>query len=112
MLVAANYPTFDLANYSSELVEKGDDPLHPFLDAQLAANLKHEVIAGHLNGLGHIHHAVVAPVLAIDPYRYEPQVLDSINIKDENLEAVKTGMLKMAQSSRQSRWPSGGRQRQ
>ena len=33
-------------------------------------------------------------------YRYEPQVLDSINIKDENLEAVKTGMLKMAQSSR------------
>lgn len=32
-------------------------------------------------------------------YRYEPQVLDSIEIKDENLEAVKVGMLKMAQSS-------------
>ena len=33
-------------------------------------------------------------------YQYEPQVLDSIDIKDENLEAVKVGMLKMAQSNR------------
>lgn len=33
-------------------------------------------------------------------YRYEPQVLDEIEIKDENLNAVKAGMLKMAQSNR------------
>ena len=31
-LTAASYPTFDLANYASELAEKGDDPLHPFLN--------------------------------------------------------------------------------
>lgn len=33
-------------------------------------------------------------------YQYEPQVLDELNIKDENLDAVKVGMLKMAQSNR------------
>lgn len=32
VLTAASYPTFDLANYASELAEKGDDPLHPFLN--------------------------------------------------------------------------------
>ena len=32
VLTAASYPTFDLANYASELTEKGDDPLHPFLN--------------------------------------------------------------------------------
>lgn len=32
VLAAASYPTFDLANYASELAEKGDDPLHPFLN--------------------------------------------------------------------------------
>ena len=32
VLAAASYPTFDLANYADELAEKGDDPLHPFLN--------------------------------------------------------------------------------
>lgn len=32
VLAAASYPTFDLANYAAELAEKGDDPLHPFLN--------------------------------------------------------------------------------
>lgn len=36
VLVAANYPTFDLANYAAELKEKGDDPLHPFLNRALS----------------------------------------------------------------------------
>ena len=35
VLAAANYPTFDLANYASELREKADDPLHPFLNRAL-----------------------------------------------------------------------------
>ena len=35
VLTAANYPTFDLTNYASELVEKADDPLHPFLNRAL-----------------------------------------------------------------------------
>lgn len=35
VLVAANYPTFDLTNYASELKEKEDDPLHPFLNRAL-----------------------------------------------------------------------------
>ena len=35
VLAAANYPTFDLANYASELREKADDPLHPFLNRTL-----------------------------------------------------------------------------
>lgn len=35
VLAAANYPTFDLINYASELVEKADDPLHPFLNRAL-----------------------------------------------------------------------------
>lgn len=35
VLVAANYPTFDLANYASELQEKADDPLKPFLNRAL-----------------------------------------------------------------------------
>ena len=35
VLAAANYPTFDLANYASELKEKADDPLHPFLNRAL-----------------------------------------------------------------------------
>lgn len=35
VLTAASYPTFDLANYASELTEKGDDPLHPFLNRAL-----------------------------------------------------------------------------
>lgn len=32
VLAAASYPTFDLTNYAAELAEKGDDPLHPFLN--------------------------------------------------------------------------------
>ena len=32
VLAAASYPTFDLTNYASELAEKGDDPLRPFLN--------------------------------------------------------------------------------
>ena len=32
-------------------------------------------------------------------YRYEPQVLDEIEIQEENLKAVKSGMLAMAQST-------------
>ena len=36
VLVAANYPTFDLANYADELKEKEDDPLHPFLNRALS----------------------------------------------------------------------------
>lgn len=32
VLAAATYPTFDLSNYASELKEKGDDPLRPFLN--------------------------------------------------------------------------------
>ncbi len=35
VLTAASYPTYDLANYASELTEKGDDPLHPFLNRAL-----------------------------------------------------------------------------
>ena len=35
VLVAANYPTFDLANYASELREKAEDPLKPFLNRAL-----------------------------------------------------------------------------
>ena len=35
VLVAANYPTFDLTNYASELKEKADDPLKPFLNRAL-----------------------------------------------------------------------------
>ena len=35
VLAAASYPTYDLANYASELTEKGDDPLHPFLNRAL-----------------------------------------------------------------------------
>lgn len=35
VLVAANYPTFDLANYADELKEKADDPLKPFLNRAL-----------------------------------------------------------------------------
>ena len=35
VLAAANYPTFDLTNYASELVEKAEDPLHPFLNRAL-----------------------------------------------------------------------------
>ena len=35
VLVAANYPTFDLANYAGELAEKADDPLKPFLNRAL-----------------------------------------------------------------------------
>ena len=35
VLTAASYPTFDLANYASELTEKGNDPLHPFLNRAL-----------------------------------------------------------------------------
>ena len=244
VLVAANYPTFDLANYSSELVEKGDDPLHPFLNRALSGlyppgstfkmitaiagleegiitpktKIKDEgrytywtdvnppqcwiyrqyrsyhgmvdvakaievscnyfmfevgrqlgidrldeyaarfglgeetgielgektgVVAGpaYTQSLGSTWYEGSVTSVAIGQestqvtpiqlanyiatlvnggtrhaahflkeaksndfsqvtYRYEPQVLDSINIKDENLEAVKTGMLKMAQSSR------------
>ena len=36
VLVAANYPTFDLANYADELKEKEEDPLHPFLNRALS----------------------------------------------------------------------------
>lgn len=35
VLVAANYPTFDLTNYADELKEKADDPLKPFLNRAL-----------------------------------------------------------------------------
>ena len=35
VLVAANYPTFDLSNYATELKEKEEDPLHPFLNRAL-----------------------------------------------------------------------------
>ena len=35
VLVAANYPTFDLANYAAELREKAEDPLKPFLNRSL-----------------------------------------------------------------------------
>ena len=35
VLVAANYPTFDLANYAAELKEKAEDPLKPFLNRAL-----------------------------------------------------------------------------
>lgn len=35
VLAAASYPTFDLTDYAAELAEKGDDPLHPFLNRAL-----------------------------------------------------------------------------
>ena len=35
VLVAANYPTFDLTNYAAELREKAEDPLKPFLNRSL-----------------------------------------------------------------------------
>lgn len=35
VLVAANYPTFDLTNYADELKEKAEDPLKPFLNRAL-----------------------------------------------------------------------------
>lgn len=65
VLTAASYPTFDLANYAAELTEKGDDPLHPFLNRALQGAYPPGSTFKMLTAIAGLEEGVITPTTLI-----------------------------------------------
>jgi len=71
VLVAASYPTFDLANYADELAQKADDPLHPFLNRALSGLFPPGSTFKMITAIAGLEEGIITPTTKIkDEGRY------------------------------------------